>query len=63
MRRSAWVAQVERRLTRQWCINLSDMGFDNAEVTGLWKSGEAPDAFVERIARKYDLIPFEPLCP
>lgn len=63
MKRSAWVARVERRLTRQWCINLSDMGFDNDDVTGFWASGEIPDAFVERITQKYDLIPFEPLLP
>jgi hypothetical protein len=63
VRRSAWVAQVERRLTRQWCINLSDMGFDDAEVAAFWRSGETPNGFVERIARKYDLIPFEPFRP
>jgi hypothetical protein len=62
VQRSAWVAQVDRRLSR-WCITLSDMGFDEEEVAGLWRSGEAPDAFVERITEKYALIPFEPLRP
>ena len=62
VQRSACVAQVDRRLSR-WCITLSDMGFDEEEVAGLWRSGEAPDAFVERITEKYALIPFEPLRP
>jgi hypothetical protein len=63
MKRSAWAAQVDRRLSRRWCVTLSDMGFDEDEVASLWRSGEAPDAFVERITEKYALIPLEPLRP
>jgi len=61
MRRSAWVAQVDRRLQREWSLDLAGIGFDDVEIERLWRSGEAPDAFAERIAEKYDLIRFERL--
>lgn len=61
MRRSAWVAQVDRRLKHDWSIDLAGIGFDDVEIERLWLSGEAPDAFVERIAEKYNLSLFEPL--
>jgi hypothetical protein len=53
------LARVERRLKHQWFIDFAGVGFDEAEVTRFWKSGETPDAFVERIADKYALISFD----
>jgi len=61
MRRSAWLVKVNRRLRLGWSIDLAGIGFDDVEIERLWRSGEAPDAFAERIAEKYDLARFERL--
>jgi hypothetical protein len=60
MDRSAWVAEVDRLMRRDWCIDTSDAGLGDDELTRYWQDGEEPAAFVAWFAEKHDLIRFEP---
>lgn len=60
MDREGWVAEVDRRMRRDWCIGVVDAGLDAVELTKFWTYGESPAEFVAWFAEKYDLIRFEP---
>ena len=59
MDRSAWVAEVDRLMRRDWCIDTSDAGLSDDELTRYWQGGEEPSAFVVWFAEKHDLIRYE----
>jgi len=60
MERSAWVAEVDRLMRRDWCIDTSDAGLSDDELTRYWQDAEEPAAFVAWFAEKHDLIRLEP---
>lgn len=53
----AWRTKADMLLKQRYAIDFNDAGFDNAYLRDAWKSGEAPDEFIERIASKYDFDP------
>lgn len=52
----AWVADVDRIMLEEFCINLSDAGADRADVLRYWKFDQSPDEFVDWFGETYDLI-------
>lgn len=54
-----WLAEVDRILRRDWCIDSADAGWDREDVLRYWGHGEPPEEFVEWLAEKYELIRFE----
>ncbi len=58
--RDAWLAEVDRVMKRDWCIDTADVGFGEEEIERYWRDGDPPEAFVAWFAEKYDLIRFEP---
>jgi len=52
----AWVAEVDRIMLEEFCIDLSDAGADRADVLRYWKADQRPDEFVDWFGEKYDLI-------
>lgn len=57
---AAWLAEVDRLMKRDWCIDSADAGWSAEDVLRYWRYGDTPTEFVERFAEKYDLIRFEP---
>jgi hypothetical protein len=53
---SAWVAEVDRIMLEEFCIDLSDAGADRADVLRYWQCDQSPDEFVDWFGEKYDLI-------
>ena len=51
-----WVAEVDRIMLEEFCIDLSDAGADRADVLRYWKLDQRPDEFVDWFGEKYDLI-------
>ena len=56
---AAWLAEVDRLMKRDWCIDSADAGWSAEDVLRYWGYGETPAAFVEWFAEKYDLIRFD----
>lgn len=56
----AWVAEVNRLMKQDWCIDTADAGLSDEDLERYWRDGDQPAEFVARFAEKYDLIPFEP---
>ena len=59
MTQSRWVRTVDHLMKREWCIDTTDAGLGEAELTRFWQQGEEPAAFVAWFAEKYDLTRFE----
>jgi hypothetical protein len=57
--RDAWLAEVDRVMKRDWCIDTADAGLGEEDVERYWRDGNEPAAFVAWFAEKYDLIRFE----
>lgn len=57
--RDAWLAEVDRVMNRDWCIDTAEAGLSEEDVERYWRSGDEPAAFVAWFAEKYDLIRFE----
>lgn len=57
--RNAWLAEVDRVMKRDWCIDTADAGLCEQDVERYWRNGDEPAAFVAWFAEKYDLIRFE----
>lgn len=55
----AWVADVDRIMKRDWCIDTADAGWSEADLARHWRDHETPEAFVAWFAEKYDLTRFE----
>ena len=58
--RDAWIAEVDRLMLRDWCIDTSDAGLSDDELNRYWQDGDEPTAFVAWFAEKHDLVRFEP---
>ncbi|MGX6648922.1 hypothetical protein ACWCOP_13375 [Maricaulaceae bacterium MS644] len=54
---NAWRTEADALLKQYYALDFNDAGFDDVYVRDAWKSGEAPDEFIERVASKYDLDP------
>ncbi|SFS52762.1 hypothetical protein SAMN05192570_1900 [Brevundimonas viscosa] len=54
-----WLAEVDRILRRDWCIDSANAGWDREDVLRYWGYGETPADFVVWFAEKYDLIRFK----
>jgi hypothetical protein len=59
MNKAQWIADVDQRMRRDWCIGIDDAGIDQQQLADHWRDGQTPAAFVEWFAEKYDLIRFE----
>lgn len=57
---AAWLAEVDRLMKRDWCIDTADAGLSSEDVQRYWRDGDSPEAFVSSFAEKYDLIRFKP---
>lgn len=57
---AAWLAEVDRLMKRDWCIDTADAGLSSEDVQRYWRDGDPPEAFVPWFAEKYDLIRFKP---
>ena len=55
---AAWLAEVDRVMRRDWCIDSADAGWSAEDTLRYWRYGESPEAFVEWYAEKYGLIRF-----
>lgn len=55
---SAWLAEVDRIMKRDWCIDTADAGLSEEDILRHWRTGDAPSDFVAWFAEKYDLIRF-----
>lgn len=53
-----WLANVDRVMKRDWCIDSADAGWSPEETLRYWRYGETPEAIVEWFAQKYELIRF-----
>lgn len=53
---AAWLAEVDRVMKRDWCIDSEDAGWSVEDVLRYSSYGETPAAFVEWFAEKYGLI-------
>lgn len=58
-----WLAEADRLMKRDWCIDTADAGLSAGDCERLWRDGETPEQVVARFADKYDLIRFEPYPP
>ena len=56
---TAWLAEVDRVMKRDWCIDSADAGWSSEDTLRYWRYGETPQAFVAWFAEKYGLIRFE----
>lgn len=56
----SWIAEVDRKLRREWRISAADAGLSKEDLKRQWTDGLSPIDFVEWFAEKYDLIRFEP---
>lgn len=56
----SWIAEVDRKLRREWRISAADAGLSKEDLKRHWTNGLSPIDFVEWFAEKYDLIRFEP---
>lgn len=54
-----WLAEVDRLMKRDWCIDIADAGISAGDLARYWQNGAEPFEFVEWFAEKYDLIRFE----
>jgi len=54
-----WIAEVDRILKRDWCIDTAEAGLSDDDLIRFWRDGDEPAAFVSWFAEKYDLIRFE----
>lgn len=59
-RMRSWVAEVDRLMKRDWCIDTADAGLSDGELKRYWRDGDTPSVFVAWFAEKYDLIRYEP---
>lgn len=59
MNKAQWVRSVDRLMKRGWCIDTTDAGLSDAELSRYWRDGDEPAAFVVWFAEKHDLIRFE----
>jgi hypothetical protein len=59
MQFEVWVHSVDRLMRRDWCIGTADAGLSHDELKQVWHDGEAPAAFVNWFAEKYDLTRYE----
>lgn len=57
---AAWLAEVDRLMKRDWCIDTADAGLSREDVQRYWREGDPPEVFVSWFAEKYDLIQFKP---
>ena len=55
---AAWLADVDRLMKRDWCIDSKDAGWSAEDVVRYWGYGERPADFMEWFAEKYGLIRF-----
>lgn len=55
----AWLAEVDRIMTRDWYLDSSGAGWSREQVLRYWSYSDTPEAFVDWFAEKYDLIRFE----
>lgn len=53
---SAWVAEVDQIMLKEFCIDLSDAGAARADVLRYWKFDQSPVDFVDWFGEKYHLI-------
>jgi len=53
---ATWLADVDRIMKRDWCVDTSDAGWSAEDTLRYWRYGDGPDLFVEWFAEKYDLI-------
>lgn len=51
----SWRAAADRLLLRDYCIDLDDVGLDDAEISALSESFADPAEFVRYLAQKHDL--------
>jgi len=56
---AAWLAEVDRVMKRDWCIDSTDAGWSREDVLRYWGNGETPADFVEWFAEKYGLFRFD----
>tara|TARA_R110000782_G_scaffold266716_2_gene361465 strand:+ start:110 stop:355 length:246 start_codon:yes stop_codon:yes gene_type:complete len=56
---TAWLAEVDRVMKRDWCIDTVDAGWSREDQLRYWQYGETAEAFVGWFAEKYGLIRFE----
>jgi len=52
----AWLAEVDRVMKRDWCVDSEDTGWSPDDVLRYWRYDEGPEVFVEWFAEKYGLI-------
>ena len=57
---AGWVAEVDRLMKRDWCIDTADAGLSAEDCERLWCDGTEPAEFVAWFVEKYDLVRFEP---
>ena len=60
---TAWVAEVDRLMKRDWCIDHADAGWSQEDTLRYWRYGDSPETFVEWYTEKYGLIRFERTYP
>jgi hypothetical protein len=53
---TAWLADVDRVMKRDWCIDSSDAGWSPEDTLRYWRYGDGPEDFVVWFAEKYGLI-------
>lgn len=56
---AAWLADVDRVMKRDWCIDTDDAGWSREDQLRYWRYGETAEDFVSWFAEKYGLIRFE----
>ena len=55
---AAWLAEADRIMKRDWCIDSADAGWSAEDTLRYWRYGESPEAFVGWFAEKYGLLRF-----
>ena len=56
---TAWLAEVDRVMKRDWCIDTDDAGWSTDDQLRYWQYGETAEDFVSWFAEKYGLIRFD----
>lgn len=59
MSEHSWIAEVDRKLRREWSISAVDAGLSREDLKRHWIRGLSSADFVQWFAQKYDLIRFE----
>jgi hypothetical protein len=54
-----WIAEVDLKLRREWCVSAADAGLSKDDLKHHWATGVSACDFVAWFAEKYDLIRFE----